>query len=91
MSIVKVSRDRAVNWKFSQLDLNRDQILDRQEWKPYKTVLLEWKNVKHCTRNLFKTCDINFDKKLAKEEWKACIIPECLLLFIYFMKSLRCA
>uniref|UniRef100_A0A1I7T5F3 Thyroglobulin type-1 domain-containing protein n=1 Tax=Caenorhabditis tropicalis TaxID=1561998 RepID=A0A1I7T5F3_9PELO len=76
VNATKVSRDSAIRWKFNQLNVNHNTVLERSEWKPFKSVLLEWKNVRQCSRNLFKTCDLDRDRKLTFEEWRKCIVQE---------------
>ncbi|KAJ1373235.1 hypothetical protein KIN20_035595 [Parelaphostrongylus tenuis] len=70
-----IGRDAAVKWKFGQLDVNENQVLERNEWKSYKYGLIQWKKVKHCSRNLFKICDTDSNSRLTTEEWKNCITP----------------
>ncbi|VDO88158.1 unnamed protein product [Heligmosomoides polygyrus] len=68
-----VSRDTALKWKFDQLNSNKNQvILERNEWKPYKSSIIQWKKVKHCSRNFFKTCDTDGSRTLTLEEWRKC-------------------
>ncbi|KAK5966838.1 hypothetical protein GCK32_010044, partial [Trichostrongylus colubriformis] len=50
-------------------------VLERNEWKPYKNSIIQWKKVKHCSRNFFKTCDTDTNRKLTIEEWKKCFAP----------------
>lgn len=79
INATKVSRDSAIRWKFNQLNINHNNVLERSEWKPFKSVLLEWKNVRQCSRNLFKTCDLNKDRKLTFDEWRKCIVQGVFL------------
>ncbi|CAI2353859.1 unnamed protein product [Caenorhabditis sp. 36 PRJEB53466] len=76
VNATKVSRDSAIRWKFNQLNVNHNNVLERVEWKPYKSVLLGWKNVRQCSRSLFKTCDLDRDRKLTFDEWRKCIVQE---------------
>ena len=82
----KVGRETAITWKFAQLDKNKNrvslfslnhiiQVIERSEWKPYKAILLQWKRVRRCSRNLFKTCDTDKNKRLTPGEWKQCLAP----------------
>ncbi|CAD6199274.1 unnamed protein product [Caenorhabditis auriculariae] len=92
----KTNRDAVLQWKFKQLDLNDNKLLERQEWKPYKAILLEWRKARHCSRNLFKTCDVDANRRLTPEEWRKCIAqevnlvpatrPEQLNPFLYILK-----
>ncbi|CAI5450880.1 unnamed protein product [Caenorhabditis angaria] len=92
----KIGRDTAIRWKFNQLDKNNNGVLERIEWKPYKSILLEWKNARHCSRNFFKTCDLDRNRKLSSDEWVKCIVqevnrvpakrPDQLNPFLYILK-----
>ncbi|KJH53430.1 EF hand [Dictyocaulus viviparus] len=70
-----IRRGTAVDWMFTQLDVNKDEVLERNEWKTYKKDIIQWKKVKHCSRNLFKTCDTDMDNRLTIKEWKKCLNP----------------
>ncbi|VDM56580.1 unnamed protein product [Angiostrongylus costaricensis] len=73
------------------------KVLERNEWKPYKNAIIQWKKVKHCSRNLFKTCDTDSNSRLTTDEWKNCLIPvdsktsavrpEQLNPFLYILKA----
>uniref|UniRef100_A0A8R1DN21 Thyroglobulin type-1 domain-containing protein n=1 Tax=Caenorhabditis japonica TaxID=281687 RepID=A0A8R1DN21_CAEJA len=76
VNATQVSRDAALRWKFNQLDANHNGLMERAEWKTYKAVLLEWKNVRQCSRSLFKTCDLDRNRKLTFDEWRKCIVQE---------------
>ncbi|ETN76239.1 thyroglobulin type-1 repeat-containing domain protein [Necator americanus] len=92
-----VGRDAALMWKFDKLNTNKNQVLERSEWKPYKNALLQWKKVKHCSRNFFKTCDVDSNRRLTFEEWRKCIVkditkaptlrPDQLNPFLYILKA----
>ncbi|EYB82256.1 hypothetical protein Y032_0363g3523 [Ancylostoma ceylanicum] len=92
-----VGRDAALTWKFNQLNTNKNQVLERSEWKPYKSALLQWKKVKHCSRSFFKTCDADSNRRLTFDEWKKCIVaditktpalrPDQLNPFLYILKA----
>ncbi|CAB3398286.1 unnamed protein product [Caenorhabditis bovis] len=80
VNATKVSRDTALRWKFTQLDANKNSVLERSEWKPYKSILLQWKNARHCSRSLFKTCDTDKNRRLTFDEWRKCIVQEVNLV-----------
>ncbi|VDO92485.1 unnamed protein product [Haemonchus placei] len=69
------SRETALKWKFDQLNANNNQVLERSEWKPYKSLIVQWKKVKQCSRSFFKSCDTDANRKLTLEEWKKCFTP----------------
>ncbi|CAI4222996.1 unnamed protein product [Auanema sp. JU1783] len=93
----KIDRDAALIWKFNRLDKNKNKVLEKSEWRPYKVVLLQWKRFRTCSRSLFKTCDNDGNKKLTQNEWKSCIAkevnwvpakrPEQLNPFLYVLKA----
>ncbi|WKY11660.1 hypothetical protein Q1695_003324 [Nippostrongylus brasiliensis] len=92
-----ISRDAALKWKFNNLNVNKNQVLERNEWKPYKHSIVQWKKVKYCSRNFFKTCDTVSNGKLTLEEWKKCfasvaqktaaVRPDQLNPFLYILKA----
>ncbi|XGW02731.1 hypothetical protein V3C99_014621 [Haemonchus contortus] len=70
-----IGRETALKWKFDQLNANNNQVLERSEWKPYKSLIVQWKKVKQCSRSFFKSCDTDANRKLTLEEWKKCFTP----------------
>ncbi|VDK58804.1 unnamed protein product [Anisakis simplex] len=69
-----VTKEQAVRWKFSRLDTNQNNRLERREWKPYREELKRWNKLHKCGRNFIRFCDSNGDKRLTMDEWINCTL-----------------
>lgn len=73
--------DDALRWKFSTLDSNHNQVLERKEWKQFRrgwASFLEHggrKKLRKCWRNFLRFCDENDDSRISLEEWLKCGKP----------------
>ncbi|KAL1226880.1 putative SPARC-like protein-related modular calcium-binding protein [Trichinella spiralis] len=67
-------REMALRWKFIDLDRNKNGKLEKQEWKHYRMVLKQWKGLRKCGRNFFRSCDGNSDSHLTLKEWISCTL-----------------
>ncbi|KRX48085.1 Sparc-related modular calcium-binding protein 1 [Trichinella murrelli] len=67
-------REMALRWKFIDLDRNKNGKLEKQEWKHYRIVLKQWKGLRKCGRNFFRSCDGNSDSHLTLKEWISCTL-----------------
>lgn len=72
--------EKAARWKFADTDSNSNGILDKREWKIFKT---EWRSLqdsrlkrrlRKCWRNLPRFCDENANQKITMDEWLACTV-----------------
>jgi len=75
---VPLTAEKAARWKFDNTDSNANGILDKREWKIFKT---EWRQSKvkrrrlrKCWRNLPRFCDENGNQKITMDEWLACTV-----------------
>ncbi|VDN37640.1 unnamed protein product [Gongylonema pulchrum] len=68
------SKDKAVRWKFEQLDINNNTRLERKEWKPYRNELRLLNKVRKCGRNFLRFCDRDGNKQITLDEWLSCTI-----------------
>ncbi|MFH4973734.1 hypothetical protein AB6A40_000443 [Gnathostoma spinigerum] len=68
------SKEKAIRWKFRQLDLNQNSVLERREWKPYRKELKTWNKLRKCGRNFMRSCDVDGDRKITDAEWIDCTI-----------------
>ncbi|OXA60885.1 SPARC-related modular calcium-binding protein 1 [Folsomia candida] len=66
-------QEQSVRWYFSQLDDNSDGILDRSEWKFFRTEVSKDKRLKRCGKKLPRHCDANGDRRLSESEWVDCL------------------
>ncbi|KAH8297033.1 hypothetical protein KR044_003868, partial [Drosophila immigrans] len=74
---VTAAGDAAVlDWKFVQLDGNRNQLLDRQEVRELKKLLKRAVKPRRCGRAFGKYCDVNRDDGLSRLEWSNCLAKD---------------
>lgn len=80
--------DQVLQWKFNQMDKNRDEKIDVSEWKLFKRSIRgskdsksrasapsndsKFDSVRHCFKLFFQGCDLNRDKIITKPEWFDC-------------------
>lgn len=65
--------ERVLSWKFVMLDKNGDGYLDRAEYKELRRLAKKAVRPKKCARTFARTCDLNRDLKLSRQEWGACL------------------
>lgn len=65
--------ERVLSWKFITLDKNSDGYLDRTEYKELRRLAKKAVKPKKCARTFARTCDLNRDLKLSRQEWGACL------------------
>ncbi|KAK1125574.1 hypothetical protein K0M31_005934 [Melipona bicolor] len=65
--------ERVLSWKFVTLDKNEDGYLDRAEYKELRRLAKKAVRPKKCARTFARTCDLNRDLKLSRQEWGACL------------------
>lgn len=65
--------ERVLSWKFITLDKNGDGYLDRTEYKELRRLAKKAVKPKKCARTFARTCDLNRDLKLSRQEWGACL------------------
>ena len=68
--------ERVLAWKFVTLDENGDGFLDKDEYKELKRLAKRAVRPKKCARIFARTCDLNKDFKLSRQEWGACLTNE---------------
>ncbi|KAL6256579.1 hypothetical protein P5V15_012689 [Pogonomyrmex californicus] len=72
--------ERVLSWKFLMLDQNADGYLDKEEYKELRRLAKKAVRPKKCARTFARTCDLNRDLKLSKQEWGACLANDFTLL-----------
>ncbi|KAL5286000.1 SMOC1 family protein [Megaselia abdita] len=71
-----INKESILNWKFSKYDTNKNNILDKFEFRKLKQFIKKSAKPKQCARAFGKLCDTNNDEKLSLMEWKICFSPE---------------
>lgn len=62
-----------IEWKFADLDVNNDGVLDKTEYRDLKRMVKKAVKPKRCGKAFFRTCDLNTDNIIEKEEWADCL------------------
>lgn len=69
------------------LDKDGDGYLDRTEYKELRRLAKKAVRPKKCARTFARTCDLNRDLKLSRQEWGACLANDFTRKFnIYCMR-----
>lgn len=62
-----------LNWKFDHLDASRDGKLQRIEYRDLRRMIKKFVKPKRCAKNFFKSCDLNSDQDIERQEWTDCL------------------
>lgn len=67
------SDKEVVEWKFSQLDEDRDGVLKKKELKMFRAEVKKVVRPRRCGRSFFTFCDLDTDRRISRQEWNSCI------------------
>ncbi|KAK2165135.1 hypothetical protein LSH36_54g02068 [Paralvinella palmiformis] len=67
------THNNVMSWKFRNLDVNDDLILEESELVHLKTGIDEIENLVECRKNLLIFCDVDNDSHVNADEWKSCM------------------
>lgn len=73
---VKMSNesDRTVLfWKFDHMDVNKNGVLDKFEYKDLQKIVKKAVRPKRCAKNFARACDMNNDQIITRQEWAECL------------------
>ncbi|KAG7211467.1 hypothetical protein KM043_010747 [Ampulex compressa] len=65
--------ERIATWHFVMLDKNKNKVLERKEWKSFRTMVANNKQLRRCGKKLPRYCDINNDRRISMTEWLSCL------------------
>lgn len=65
--------ERVATWHFVMLDKNKNKVLERREWKTFRTLVTTHRNLRRCGKKLPRYCDINNDRRISMTEWLSCL------------------
>jgi Secreted protein acidic and rich in cysteine Ca binding region. len=66
--------DRQVlDWKFSVMDTNRDNFLDKTEYRDLRRLVKKVVKPKRCVKTFTKMCDMDNDQRISRDEWVSCL------------------
>lgn len=66
--------DRQVlDWKFSVMDIDRDNFLDKTEYRDLRRLVKKVVKPKRCVKTFTKMCDMDNDQRISRQEWVSCL------------------
>lgn len=65
--------ERVATWHFVMLDKNKNKVLERKEWKNFRTMVANNRQLRRCGKKLPRYCDINNDRRISMTEWLSCL------------------
>jgi hypothetical protein len=66
--------DRQVlDWKFSVMDKDKDNFLEKPEYRDLRRLVKKVVKPKRCARTFTKLCDLDNDQRISREEWASCL------------------
>ncbi|GAB1608581.1 SPARC-related modular calcium-binding protein 1-like isoform X7 [Argonauta hians] len=72
-STQNATRKRIVEWKFSQLDRNKDNVLKSGEVRSLKRLVKKLVKPRRCAKSFIDYCDTDQDKRIVSKEWTYCL------------------
>lgn len=64
---------RVAEWKFSQLDKNKDNKLRRKEVRALKRMVKKVIKPRSCAKTFISYCDFDQNKRIEPREWTSCL------------------
>ncbi|XP_070162861.1 SPARC-related modular calcium-binding protein 2 [Polyergus mexicanus] len=65
--------ERIATWHFVMLDKNKNKVLEKKEWKSFRTMVANSRQLRRCGKKLPRYCDINNDRRISMTEWLSCL------------------
>ncbi|XP_062576442.1 SPARC-related modular calcium-binding protein 1-like isoform X1 [Saccostrea cucullata] len=69
----KTLAQKVIEWKFDQLDKNKDNILKRKETRTIKRMVRKLIQPKACARRFLEYCDSDRNRVIVRKEWSFCL------------------
>lgn len=70
---LNAAQKRIVDWKFTQLDKDKDHILKSREVRSLKRLVKKLVKPRRCAKSFIEYCDTDQDKKIISKEWSLCL------------------
>ncbi|XP_064623891.1 SPARC-related modular calcium-binding protein 1-like isoform X3 [Lineus longissimus] len=84
-SILDTPEKRVVEWKFTELDTDQDNQLKKKEIGALTRLVRKLVKPKPCARNFVKHCDLDKNRKIARNEWSVCLGVDLNISFRLFL------
>lgn len=72
-TLLDTTEKQVIQWKFTELDLNRDEVLQRREVRDLRRMARRIVEPRACARSFTRYCDHNQDKRISRPEWSVCL------------------
>ncbi|XP_055621829.1 SPARC-related modular calcium-binding protein 2 isoform X1 [Toxorhynchites rutilus septentrionalis] len=73
-----VAEKIVLEWKFASIDGNKNGMLDKNEYRELKRLIKKVVKPKRCGRSFGKSCDVDQDERLSRQEWANCFSKDNL-------------
>ena len=80
-----ITEKMVLDWKFSSMDVNKNHMLDKNEYRELKRLIKKVVKPKRCGRAFGKSCDKDLDERLSRQEWSNCLSKENLNSEYYYI------
>jgi Ca2+-binding EF-hand superfamily protein len=67
------SNRQVLDWKFSMMDIDKDNFLDKTEYRDLRRLVKKVVKPKRCVKTFTRVCDMDNDQRISREEWVSCL------------------
>lgn len=64
---------QVLEWKFSVMDIDKDNFLDKSEYRGLRRLVKKVVKPKRCVKTFTKICDLDSDQRISRDEWVSCL------------------
>lgn len=64
---------RVVEWKFTELDKEKDDELKRKEIRDFRYIVNKMLKPRACAQSFHTFCDMDNNRKISRQEWSTCL------------------
>ncbi|XP_062710410.1 SPARC-related modular calcium-binding protein 2 isoform X3 [Aedes albopictus] len=65
--------EKIATLSFVLLDKNKNKVWERKEWKIFRELVTETRQLRKCGKKMPRYCDVNNDRKITLSEWLNCL------------------
>ncbi|XP_065092988.1 SPARC-related modular calcium-binding protein 2-like isoform X1 [Ochlerotatus camptorhynchus] len=65
--------EKIATLSFVLLDKNKNKVWERKEWKTFRELVTETRQLRKCGKKMPRYCDVNNDRKITLSEWLNCL------------------
>ncbi|XP_013385317.1 SPARC-related modular calcium-binding protein 1 isoform X3 [Lingula anatina] len=84
-SILDTHEKRVTEWKFSELDRDKDNQLKSRETRNLRKMVKKLVKPRSCAKKFLKFCDTDNNKKISNQEWSICLGVDVNISFQLFL------